>query len=189
MSDPLRLFIASPLRGEAFGALNRLYAQRNQLAARLPWRIKWIPPTQWHLTWLFLGNVEQSRLTAIQTGLRTALSSMPPVEVTLCDAMIWPSVRKARLIVCGLNADPGLSRISDAIRQALPDYPADKPFVPHITLARLKPGFSGLKARLLDWSLPPFSHESWPLGDVVLYSSQLTAAGPVYEALESISLG
>lgn len=189
MSDTLRLFIASPVRGEAFGALSRLYAQRNQIAARLPWRIKWIAPTQWHLTWLFLGNVPVEKIALIQTSLRTALVSLPSLEVTLCDAMIWPSVRKARLIVCGLNADPGLSRISDAIRQALPDYPADKPFVPHITLARLKPNFSGLKARPVDWSLPPFSHERWPLDDVVLYSSQLTAAGPIYEALESISLG
>lgn len=189
MSDTLRLFIASPVRGQAFDALNRLYAQRNQLAARLPWRIKWIPPTQWHLTWLFLGNVQTEKIASVQTSLNSALTSIAPVEVTLRDVTIWPSARKARLIVCGLDADSRLLQISDAIRQALPEYPADKPFVPHITLARLKPDISGLKPRPADWSLPPFSHAIWPLGDVVLYSSQLTAAGPVYEALESISLG
>ena len=131
--------------------------------------------------------MDAERLAYIQEGLSTALADASLVEAHLNDVVWWPNPRKARLLVCRLEPSPALNQLAQRIRDALPDYPADKPFTPHITLARLKaqrkPYVPPLPlAADLDRSTP------WWIDRISLYNSTLTPTGPIYAVRHSVSL-
>lgn len=185
MSEFLRLFIASPMTGQAREALDHVYNQRQNLAGHLPEHTKWIAPDQWHLTWLFLGNVEASRVNTLRLALRQALVKIESIPLQLEKLVLWPSARKARVLVCQLKPNEYLLQTSTLIREAFTAYPADKPFTPHITLARLKAKPPNPSVIPLDFLMTPVISQ---LDQVVLYRSHLQASGPVYEPLETVSL-
>jgi 2'-5' RNA ligase len=186
MSDKLRLFIASPVSHTIAEALQSIICQQDAMAADRPQRIRWVPMEQWHVTWLFLGNVDAERVETIQAQLSEALTTAPPVLVTLRDVVCWPNTRQPHTIVCRLAPSPSLSGLSDDIRAALPDYPADKPFNPHITLARIKERKT-TRARP-DWHFSPLPPTAGLLDSVILYRSVLTPDGPIYTPLQIIPL-
>lgn len=168
--------------------LETVYAQQEAIAARTPKRIKWVPPEQWHLTWLFLGSVETGRIAQIQEDLIGALSSVKPVAAELEEIAFWPKQRKANLIVCRLKHDPRLLRVWDALCRGLPEYPADKPFNPHVTMARLKEGAGLQEKKRSPWVFSPIEPTTWLIDSVVLYQSELNPAGPVYTPLLQVPL-
>lgn len=189
MSGTLRLFVASPLTGQAREALQANYAQRERIAAKMPQRIRWLTPEQWHLTWLFLGSVAGEALPDIQAQLKAGLADMRPMSASLQDIVFWPKPRKPRLIVCRLQPNPKLLRTWEAICKALPNFPPDKPFAPHITLARLKEIPAETPAiRKPGWVFSPISPSDWLLDEVILYRSRLTPDGAIYETLKTLHL-
>lgn len=188
MIEKARLFIASPIQSPAFEPLDAIYAQREAISARIPNRIRWVPTDQWHLTWLFLGSVETARIASIQAGLQAALSAIKPTPAELEDVVYWPKPRKPTMIVCRIKHDPKLLRVHQAICRELPDYPADKAFNPHITLARLKEPLPSEGKSKPGWVFSPLQSVSWLIDQVTLYSSHLTPQGAIYSALYTVPL-
>ncbi|MCE3234172.1 MAG: 2-5 ligase [Vampirovibrio sp.] len=192
MSQKSRLFIASSIQElsgrQAGETLETVYAQRETIGARTGKRVKWVPPDQWHLTWLFLGAVEHEAIEPIKADLTEALSVVKPVPAELEEVVFWPKPRKANLIVCRLKHDPKLLRVWDALCKGLPAYPADKAFKPHITLARLKEEQTRPQNQKTPWGFSPLEPSSWLIDSVTLYQSLLTPAGPVYTPLHRVSL-
>jgi RNA 2',3'-cyclic 3'-phosphodiesterase len=188
MPKTYRMFIASSVSGAVREQLERIHHQREQIAAKLPHRVRWADPAQWHLTWLFLGTVSEEQLEGIQARLTEALKSVIPTSMMLHDIVFWPSGKRPKMIVGRLSPSPRLSQIADVIRAALPDFPADKPFTPHITLARLKDGPPQAGQQKPGWVFSPFAAVSCPIEDVTLYTSTLTPAGPIYQPMHIVPL-
>jgi 2'-5' RNA ligase len=180
MPEKHRLFIASPLGSPLREHLLALCGRRETVAARIPCRCRWVPPEQWHLTWLFLGDVDVSRVPEIQARLAAALSGFRAVQATLEDLALWPNARRANVLVFRMKQTPGLSELYERIRAALPEFKADKPFTPHITLARLKEAVPGGAATFQSEGFQPVEGA---LGSVVLYRSILGASGAIYRPL------
>jgi len=189
MSGNLRLFVASPLSGAAREPLQAIYEQRERIAAKMPQRIRWTVPEQWHVTWLFLGSVPREQLPEIQSQFAAGLANLKPLAAELQDIQFWPKPRQPRLIVCRLQPDPRLLKRWETICQALPDYPPDKAFTPHITLARLKEiPDNPATSRKPGWVFSPIPPTEWLLDELVLYSSRLTPEGAKYEPVETLRL-
>jgi 2'-5' RNA ligase len=190
MADMQRLFIASPVSGAVAETLEHVFEQRDAISAKLPQRIRWVPPEQWHLTWLFLGHVAAERMDAIRQRLDESMADAPPVPVVVQDVALWPKPRKPRLLVCRLAPSPALLDRFQCIAHALPDYPPDHAFQPHITLARFKnvaatPNTAGNSdPACLIRPLPP---AAGVLDQVILYRSALKPTGPVYTPIHRIS--
>ncbi len=182
----MRLFIGIPLPA---AAEVQVAAILRRLRAR-EWSVRWVRDRGLHLTLKFFGETTTDRVDAITEMLTFATAGIHPLTLTLSGAGVLPSVRQPRVIYLGIDADPGLELLQDRIERgadALGFSPEGRPFRPHITLGRIREGH-----RLPDgWQT---DLERIPSGDafladrVVLFESELTAAGPSYAIRHEVVL-
>ncbi len=175
-----RLFIAIDLPTSHHAPL--LALQDPALPAR------WTPPHQYHLTLRFVGDVPTTDISPLEEGL--AAIHKPPGTLS-CDGLdVFPSRRKPRVLFVGLSPAPFLRALQTAIEEAVRSTglpKADKPFHPHITVARLKnarpQAVRGFLRRHHDFTLPSFTAQAFHL-----YASELSEKGAIYTRLRSFRL-
>ncbi len=183
---PVRLFIGSPLEGPAFDTLSAYCtAKRHLIEGQSNLRFSWVPPENWHMTWLFLGSVPAKQVSEIELALDEVTTGNRRLMLQLEKLAFWPNQRKARLLVWEGALHMHLERLASRIVRTLPQYREDKPFFPHITVARLKPPNNGGKPYLKvppEWLILP---ETWHIQSLNLYKSTLTPQGAVYQSLKA----
>ena len=197
-----RLFAALPLPE----SLRReLFAASGAIARLLPSSVfRRVPPENLHLTLRFFGPeggpVDRGRIAA---RLRERLETCRPGPLTLKAAEVsaFGSLRRARIVWVGLaeegvpEAEPGrllsLQREVEAVARDLGLAPETRPFVPHVTLGRLRVP-SRLAAGDLNAARPPVPDSAWssafPVREFGLFASFLGPGGAVYERLDRFSL-
>ena len=150
--------------------------------------LRWDGPDKWHLTLQFLGAVP--RLAPVAEALATAVGETTAFPFRLGGSGAFPNPRRARVVWIGaaLGGD-ALVGLAGAVTAALRPvgFEADRPLHPHLTVARLKvPADAGpVLAALGSEAVGP----AFPVGEVVLYESRLSPAGPKYTAVERFCLG
>jgi len=174
----MRSFLAIPLPDD----LRRdAFASRGVLAPKGDgWRF--VREEGLHLTLRFLGEVDPSRRGALDDAWGEAARGTGPVALRLRGAGLFPATGRPRVLWLGVVEESEASslrllaeRIEGAAR-ALGFPPDDRPFAPHVTLARARSG-----ARV---SRPPIER----IGDfgvfvaqhLVLYRSEPDRGGPRY---------
>src|SRR6187399_1756796 len=138
MSD-LRLFIAialpTPVRAELASLQSRL---QHEPALK---NVRWVSPNNIHLTVKFLGNVPQPRVPALTAALDLSIQNIPPHELVVRGLGCFPNFHRPNNIWAGLQG--ALDTTALLARQlesecAAAGFPRDdRPFNPHLTLARL----------------------------------------------------
>lgn len=168
----MRLFIAIELPDGFKKALGRLRAD-------VP-GARWVPSEQLHLTLAFLGEVEER--TAGELSERLALIQVPPFQLRFSEPGCFPNRHRPRVLWAGLEPNPRLTHLAGRVHEAvlacgIPQE--ERPFSPHITLARLKfPAVREVGAFLTmpqKMKLPPF-----PVREITLFQSLLTPHGSVH---------
>jgi 2'-5' RNA ligase len=162
------------------------------LAATAPLRRRhpsprWTQPEGWHLTLAFLGWVDEGEVPAVRGALARAAAATEPFELRLTGAA---GSFRSGVVWAGLEESPALQRLAAAAREelvqvvALPD--ADRPFRPHLTLARTKgrPGEARAAAEAYDGPAA-----AWRVEECVLMRSHLSKSGARYEQLDAWLLG
>ncbi|MNZ93622.1 RNA 2',3'-cyclic phosphodiesterase [compost metagenome] len=141
----MRLFIAIPIPAPAAHALQEWVAASKPY---LPFR-KWTHPRDYHITLQFLGDVSGDQVDALHSALRAVRSCA--IRLALNGFGIFGSPKAPRVLWAA--ADGELDRLT-LLHQAIIEatgalgYKAeDRPYAPHITLAR---GFDG--ERQLDYA-------------------------------------
>ncbi len=191
MGETCRLFIGSRLSGEGRRSLERYYQRRDLLGFDWPGRIAWTDPEKWHLTWLFLGDVPIDRIETLKTRLLRIAPHLQAPMLRLDRVEIWPSVRQPRMAVWG-GEGAFMAPVAQAVRDAFFDFPDNRVFRPHVTLARFPTRKNAPKAdtesrpdpagQLLlpddCWPEPA----NWAIGNITLFRSHLNRGGD-YEAL------
>ena len=197
-----RLFAALPLPDPL---RRELFAASGAVAGVLPASVfRRVPPGNLHLTLRFFGpeggSVERGRLAAL---LRARLETRPPGPLTLKAAEVsaFGSLRRARIVWVGLaepavpEGAPGrLPRLQaevEAVARELGLPPETRPFVPHVTLGRLRAP-ARLSAGDLAAAVPRAPDAAWsaafPVTELGLFASSLRPAGAVYERLDRFPL-
>jgi 2'-5' RNA ligase len=186
----MRAFIAAPLP-----ELVRSSAARIAEVARavLPGaRCRWTPPETYHLTLAFLGEIDDAAAARLGDALAEALAGMPAVPIRVAGAGGFPAPEVARVLWAGLDGGDALAnlaaRIRGAVRAAGLMLPDDRPFAPHVTLARC---FRPCDARhiALFASRGDTGEERCLLDRVVLFRSRLRPEGAEHEPLRAFRLG
>jgi 2'-5' RNA ligase len=149
---------------------------------------RWVPESQIHLTLAFLGDVETSRVAEL-TGRISALTA-PPFRLCLDRLGCFPSRSRPRVLWVGVRPEPLLTSLADRLREILRECTIpqeDRPFSPHITLARLKLPAPRENAIFLD---RPFRLEKQTISveEFILFESRLTAAGAIHTPLKRFRL-
>src|SRR5690606_558822 len=105
----------------------------------LPGRV--VPPENWHLTLRFLGATPASAAARVVEELEAAPLGAP-FEIRLGALGAFPRPARATVLWMGLRAGEGpLGDLAAAVEVAVRRAgiaPEDRPFSPHLTLARLR---------------------------------------------------
>lgn len=174
-----RLFVALDLPDQLKQELIRLQP--------VPQRgVRLTKPEQLHITLHFLGETELEPVTAaLATVSSTAFS------LRLEGVGRFANRRGPTILWAGIRPSAPLTALHSAIGNALRStgyLPEDRPYSPHITLARCEPGtpkniIQEFLERHIQWASPDVS-----VTEFALYSSRLTPQGSIYQRLKSFEL-
>ncbi len=112
---------------------------RQPALADLLCRLRWTHPGNWHLTLRFLGNVPTLRIPELTTVL--AQVAFAPFTLAVGRAGAFPARGTPRVVWLGLARGgkecASLARAVNAALAPLGFAPEERPFAPHLTLARV----------------------------------------------------
>ena len=132
----MRLFVGIELDDDARDACAAIAArlEASGLSA------KYVEPTNYHMTIVFLGNVNREALPEIEAATATVAAQHAPFVLTFDRVGAFPHERKPRTAFVGSRgvdeAYRALARAMERACEAL-GYPSDKDAIPHVTLARV----------------------------------------------------
>ena len=131
----MRLFTAIDLPAGV-----RLRLERLLSALRPEAPIKWSPLDNLHITTKFIGEWPEQRLDEIHDVL-SQIAPREPFEISLRELGWYPNERAPRVLWVGVHAGPELTALAQQIEtrlEALGVAREERPFSPHLTLARIK---------------------------------------------------
>jgi RNA 2',3'-cyclic 3'-phosphodiesterase len=151
---------------------------------------RWSEPARWHLTLLFLGTVPAATVPGLVEAVGPAVAAAGPLRLRLAGAGRFGSRRRPQVAWIGLDGDVAgvtelAARLAAAARR-LGLAVEDRPFRPHLTVGRWRPGHpadAGLMDRLAGYRGP-----DWPVREVHLVQSFL-GPKPRHELVEAWPFG
>ena len=156
-------------------------------------KVKWVEPQNLHLTLKFLGDVESVELPRICKAVATAVADLAPFEILVSQAGAFPTVERPRTVWLGVSqGQDQMVQLHQRVEQALSPLgfrQEQRRFRPHLTLGRVRQSPYGIPelGELLRQHRD-YEGGSMFVSDVVVVSSELSRAGPVYEPLATIDL-
>ncbi len=180
----MRLFVALTPSAEVRHHLADVLAplQRENVGLR------WTTPDAWHLTLAFFGQVDESIRPGLEERLRRAAGRHPVLHLAFGGAGAFGSRRQARVLWVGVIGDrEPLRRLAgsvDAAARRAGILTEDRPYRPHLTLARAREPMD-LTAPVQ--ALSSYAGPVWTVTSISLINSHL---GPVtrHETLASWNL-
>jgi RNA 2',3'-cyclic 3'-phosphodiesterase len=184
----VRAFIAIPLPADLKAKLVLL----QQAFRRLPVEATWVREAGFHLTLKFLGEVESAQLGPIVSCMTAAAQGCEPFGLTLCGVGVFPHELNPRALWVGIEDETGrLYQLQQRLEARLTQIgfpPEDRPFAPHLTLARLKrlSRRGEFVAQVKGHSQALFGHID--VRHLELIESHLHPAGAHYSTVKMVSL-
>jgi RNA 2',3'-cyclic 3'-phosphodiesterase len=181
-----RLFVALELPDAVREGLQRW----RDLALSDPTGLRLTPPEFLHATLCFLGWRPVIETDAIRVAC-SVVAEHPAPQLAL-GRPIWLPRRRPRVLTVELeDAGQGLARLQSSLSEALEAggwyQPEKRPYLPHVTVARVSGSGRAEPARLVRDLRPP-APLSFRASTVTLYRSRLLRGGARYEPLGSIEL-
>jgi 2'-5' RNA ligase len=180
----MRLFVAIDLPDTLRAwAVRSGAALRDRLSGSKS-RITWIAAEQLHLTLVFLGEVPDATGEDVTVRLGEPFAA-PAFALRLGAAGAFPSAGRPRTVWLAIEEGrTALGRIHQAVLARLADVAyrrEERPYVPHLTIARVRDGGTSADRRAID-DAPLGTPERALIDHVTLYQSRLTPRGPEYTA-------
>jgi 2'-5' RNA ligase len=179
----VRLFVAleipSAVRENLAALLESLRAVSSQT--------RWVRPENLHVTLKFMGEVPETKLAATRSVL-AGVRSDQPVTVDFRGLGFFPNEKRPRVFWAGIEASPNLKTLAadiESVVEKLGIPREQRPFSPHLTLARFEP--PGLPEKLRSAIQENAAREFGSLrtNQYHLIESKLKPSGAEYTTLES----
>lgn len=173
-----RLFLGIPLPGRYGEMLGRL---RSRWAGRLRSGMRWTRPENWHLTLVFLGEMDD--VATLDTVRAMEAVRFEPFSLQGSGFGFFPARGRPRVAWIGLQGDlDRLDALKKGVDRALAEtgfQPDSRPFVPHLTLARIRTAvrdtWDELRKDVHGMNWPEFTVRSF-----LLWESELHPSGAQY---------
>jgi len=170
---------------------SRLAALQDDLRAASP-RLRWTHPEQMHLTLKFLGDTDDEQVALIRDKLASLATVTTPFSLNIDETGVFPPSGAPRVVWVGVKDTAGdLRRCRDSVEQAIAPlgFPAeDRPFHPHLTLARCRDPRDGRAIREALQQNTGFDAGVTTVRQLVFFQSILVARGPIYTAISTHDL-
>ena len=163
---------------------------------------RWARPESLHITLKFVGEQTAAQVEAIQARLLRVESGA--FEIRCAGYGFFPTAKAPRVFWIGIQAGPELGALAANIDEAVAELGVareDRPYSPHLTLARAGGGSGAPKWRAGDGTNKTFATLEKRLGamgeldfgtmsarEFILYQSQLSPAGSKYTRLQRFPL-
>lgn len=181
----MRLFTGIPLADETAARLDEFIASVRPLA-----RLSWGRAENLHITTKFIGEWPDGRLAEIVEALR-ALPPAAPIEIAVAGLGWFPNPHAPRVFWAGVHAKPALAELAASTEQALGalGVPAEqRPFRPHLTLARVKDPKQAGPVRQAVATLGEAEFGRFTADRFFLFQSQRTQSGSAYTRLSEFPM-
>ncbi|RJR50170.1 MAG: RNA 2',3'-cyclic phosphodiesterase [Desulfobacteraceae bacterium] len=182
----IRSFLAFEKPDEIKGIIEEVSAALGK--SRLD--VRWVKAGNVHLTMVFLGNMQEEDLEAMEEPVQEICSTFTPFAVALKGLGCFPHTRNPRVIWIGLDGEiERMGRFRDDLQRRLIPFgikEEKRAFRPHLTLGR----FNSVRKtdRELEGFLERYRDLRSPLctlGELVLFKSELRRGGSIYTRLKS----
>jgi 2'-5' RNA ligase len=179
----VRLFVALQIPATVRENLANLMKQLHPLAPQA----RWVRSENLHVTLKFIGEVSAEKLTSIRTAL-ASVRSPRAVTIDFRGLGFFPNEKHPRIFWAGMESSPNLKTLAADIERATEKLgipPEQRPFSPHLTLARFEPPRlpEKLSASIRENAALEFG--SLAAKEFHLIESQLKPSGAEYTTLES----
>lgn len=185
-----RLFVAVEPSAEAREWLAEVRSDLRSLAEASKIRARYPRPENLHLTLRFIGETSEDRVGEIADAL-APLGSTDRFEIRFSGLGAFPNEKKSRVVWVGLAGGTeqlkSLAEQVDRCLQGVGIAPEERPYRPHLTLARMKKG-SENTTRLIE-SVSRREGVSSLVREVVLFQSDLGPEGARYTPRAQFPLG
>ena len=165
---------------------------------------RWARPESLHITLKFIGEQPPERVEAITERLRRVEGTA--FAIRCAGYGFFPTAKAPRVFWIGIHAGPQLAELAESIDTATTELGIpreDRPYSPHLTLARAGAGrrsgspkwrkgdgpnatFALLEKRLA--AIGELDFGKMTAREFILYQSQLSPAGSKYTKLERFAL-
>jgi 2'-5' RNA ligase len=181
----MRLFTGFPIAGNTRQKIETILEELRPEA-----KLRWSRPQNLHITAAFIGKWDEGRLAELKSALAQVEPS-GPAAVTVTGFGFFPNPHHPHTMFLAVKADPALNAAATNITRALVGLgyePEDRPWHPHITLARIaRENITQLRFRIASMN-NLFPLESFSIPEFHLYESRPEPGGSVYSALASFPL-
>lgn len=185
----IRAFLALDIDEQTRGRLGDPQRRLGQPGSK----IKWVAAENLHVTLQFLGGVAAETLTEVCSATERVASRIEPFDFHVRGVICVPPRGRVRMLWAGATEPAGrLVSLYEKLADALAPLGFEKenrPFKPHITLARIKfaPDDTQLRDAAGQYAETQFG--TVLAEELVVYSSQLKPDGPVYTPIARAKLG
>jgi 2'-5' RNA ligase len=196
----MRIFIGIDLDSEVRTRISRFLEGVESFAPEA----RWMRPESLHVTLKFLGEQKPEQVEAITEGLERIEGTA--FRIRFAGYGFFPTAKAARVFWIRIHAGPPLAELAGNIDAAVAELGVpreDRPYSPHLTLARGNAGrrsgspkpqkgdgrntiFAALDQRLAIMGELDFG--SMTAHEFILYQSQLSPGGSKYTKLRRFSL-
>ena len=190
--EQVRSFIAIELPDELKLELSQLVAQLK--SGEQSW-VKWVDPYNIHLTLKFLGNVAVDRLDDTTGAIEKAAQGIAPFHLEIKELGVFPNLRRVQVAWVGISGEVDkLAQLQQRIESNLAPLgfaPESRPFVPHLTLARLRDQALLAERQRFGQLITGTRFEAAnaiKVNALSLMRSQLTREGAIYSRISSVGL-
>jgi len=102
---------------------------------------RFVPMDHWHITTLFLGEIDPKKLLLIEQAMKTAVKGMSPFPLWIEGIGAFPSMNKPNILWGGVKGELQLlnqlyHQLITAIEPIKIEFDAKPVFKPHLTLGR-----------------------------------------------------
>ena len=187
----MRLFVAVELsRSVRESALEAIAILEPRLDRTI--RLRWVSADQMHLTVRFIGPVPDDRIPVLLAALAPPMP-LEPFDIELDGCGVFPRSGSPRVIWIGLSQGLGqLQAMHEEFNRRLGTLgfaPEDRPFTPHLTLARIKEIGAPASRLLRDLvrDVQP-RNARCRIDSATVFRSDLSPRGSRYTAVQHVSL-
>ena len=97
----MRLFVAALIPD---AVRNALHQAREQLQRAAPDRaLRWVAPENYHITLLFLGEQDETRVPAIVQAMESARAGIAPFEIAVQGLGVFPNWNRPNVLWAGVS--------------------------------------------------------------------------------------
>lgn len=186
----MRLFVGIDLPPDVLGALaSHVGAQRRTLPDA-----KWVGVEALHLTLCFIGETQEAAMPRLDRCLSRAVRGQSRFHIGLASAGCFPKGKGAiRILWVGVEAPEPVVDLQHRVSTSLVDEglmsPDERPFHPHVSIARCKRSWARSAGKRWEASLVGPVGSEFAVDEVVLFRSRLEPGGARYDRLRRFGFG